>query len=69
VIVHGNQTDAVPKSYRRYLANTFRKALRLTGTPLRVEFKTGENPFEGKKNPLSPRQAARRKRLMRHVKR
>jgi len=68
VVIHGNQVDSVPGTYRRYLSNTYRKALKLTGTPVRVEFRAGENPYEGKKNPLSPRQQARRKRMIRHVK-
>jgi GTP-binding protein len=67
VVIHGNQVDSVPGAYRRYLANTYRKALKLTGTPVRIEFRSGENPYEGKKNPLTPRQQARRKRMMRHV--
>lgn len=46
VIIHGNQVDAVPESYRRYLENTFRKAFKLSGSPVRIEFKSGENPFE-----------------------
>ncbi|HEY5718842.1 MAG TPA: ribosome biogenesis GTPase Der, partial [Gammaproteobacteria bacterium] len=69
IVVHGNQVEDVPAAYRRYLANTFRKALQLSGTPLRVEFKGGANPFAGRKNELSPRQQARRKRLLKHVKR
>lgn len=68
VVVHGNQTEHVPESYRRYLANTFRKVFNLTGTPVRVEFKSGENPFRGRRNTLTPRQVRRRKRLLRHVK-
>lgn len=68
VVIHGNQTDSVPGSYRRYLANTYRKALQLTGTPVRIEFRAGKNPFEGRKNPLTARQQAHRKRLLRHVK-
>jgi GTP-binding protein len=68
IIIHGNQASAVPDSYRRYLSNFFREQLRLEGTPLRIEFRSGDNPFEGKKNELSPRQIARRKRLVRHVK-
>jgi len=68
VVIHGSQVDSVPDAYRRYLSNTYRKALKLTGTPVRVEFRAGENPYEGKKNPLSPRQQARRKRMIRHVK-
>ena len=67
IVVHGNQTDLVPASYRRYLAGRFRSAFNLVGTPLRIEFRTGDNPFKGRRNPLTPRQQRRRKRLMRHV--
>ncbi len=45
IVVHGNQTAALPTSYKRYLMNTFRKVLKVTGTPLRFEFRSGENPF------------------------
>ena len=45
VVIHGNQIEHVPEPYRRYLENTLRKALRLEGTPVRVEFRRGENPF------------------------
>ena len=68
IVIHGNQTGSVPPAYKRYLANTYRKALALSGTPVRIEFRTGANPYEGKKNVLTPRQQARRKRLMSHVK-
>jgi GTP-binding protein len=68
IVIHGNQTQRVPESYRRYLVNAFRKALRLSGTPVRIEFRTGSNPYEGMRNRLTPRQAAHRRRLMRHVK-
>jgi GTP-binding protein len=68
IIIHGNQTENVPSSYKRFLIATFRKALNIEGSPIKLEFKTGDNPFEGKKNELSPRQIAKRKRLMRHVK-
>ncbi len=67
IVIHGTQTDEVPDSYRRYLANFFRKALKLIGTPVRIEFKYGENPFEGRRNPLTRRQVQKRRRLMRHV--
>ena len=67
IVVHGNQTDLVPATYRRYLAGRFRSAFDLVGTPLRVEFRTGDNPFKGRRNPLTPRQQRRRKRLLRHV--
>jgi GTP-binding protein len=45
IIVHGNALDAVPPSYRRYLESVFRKAFGLAGTPLRIEFRTGRNPY------------------------
>ncbi len=64
IVIHGNQTEALPASYRRYLGNRFRVALQITGTPLRLELRTGENPFRGKKNVLTPRQQRKRQRLM-----
>ncbi len=67
IVVHGNRTDLVPASYRRYLAGRFRAAFALVGTPLRVEFRTGENPFKGRRNRLTPRQRRRRERLLRHA--
>ena len=68
LIVHGNQTEAVPEAYRRYLAGVFRRHFQLRGTPLVVEFRTGDNPYEGRRNELSDRQRRRRKRLIRHAK-
>ena len=67
IVVHGNRTDLVPASYRRYLAGRFRSAFTLVGTPLRIEFRTGENPFKGRRNTLTPRQRRRRERLLRHA--
>lgn len=49
IIIHGNQVDSVPDSYRRYLANSFRKAFRLEGTPVVIEFRSGDNPFAGRR--------------------
>jgi GTPase len=69
IVVHGNQVQHVPEAYRRYLANVFRKNFRLEGTPVRVEFRADENPFKGRRNPLTPRQVHKRKRLMQRVKR
>lgn len=60
IIIHGNQTEATPNSYRRYLENTFREALKLQGTPVRIEFKTSENPFRDKA--IKASEAATRKR-------
>ncbi len=66
IVVHGNQATRLPAHYKRYLENAFREALHLTGTPVRVEWRSGENPFGGKRNTLTPRQAKRRRRLLRH---
>ena len=68
IVIHGNNVTDVPESYRRYLENVFRKAMRLEGSPLRIEFKGGENPFAGRKNVLTARQIAKKRRLVRHVK-
>ena len=68
IVIHGNQTELVPPSYRRYLMNLFIEKLEITGTPLRLEFKTTSNPYAGKKNVLTERQANRRKRFIRQVK-
>lgn len=62
-IIHGNQAESVPVAYQRYLINYFRQALKLIGTPIRIEFKTTENPFKGRKNKLTPRQARKRRRV------
>ncbi|MDY0065200.1 MAG: ribosome biogenesis GTPase Der [Steroidobacteraceae bacterium] len=68
IVIHGNQVQHVPDAYRRYLANVFRKAFRLEGTPVRIEFRADENPFKGRRNELTPRQRRSRQRLMRRVK-
>ncbi len=68
IVIHGNQTEAVPSHYSRYLEKIFRRELDLQGTPVEIEYRSGENPFAGRKNQLSPRQIARRQRLMRYVK-
>jgi len=69
IVIHGNQTEKLPESYRRYLINRFRKVFRLKGTPVRLSFKSSVNPYQGKRNKLTPRQERKRKRLMKHVKR
>jgi GTP-binding protein len=45
IVIHGNQLDALPDSYRRYLSNFFQTKLKLYGTPVQIQFKTTENPF------------------------
>jgi GTP-binding protein len=68
IIIHGNQTDSTPNSYRRYLENTFREVLKLHGTPIMVEFKQGDNPFKDKKNKLTDRQIEKRQRMIKRKK-
>lgn len=68
IVIHGNMTDDIPGSYKRYLTNAFRDALDLQGTPIRLEFKSGDNPFKGRRNELTERQIRKRRRLIRHVK-
>ncbi|HEY4647441.1 MAG TPA: ribosome biogenesis GTPase Der [Steroidobacteraceae bacterium] len=65
IVIHGNQTRHVPEAYRRYLVNVFRKTYHLHGTPVRVEFRSDENPFAGRRNPLTPRQRRKRQRIQR----
>ena len=69
IIIHGTRVKSLPVSYKRYLENFFRKRFKLVGTPLRLEFRVGENPYEGKKNVLTERQLKSRRRLLQHVKR
>lgn len=68
IVIHGNQVDKVPGSYKRYLEKGFRKYLKLEGTPIRIELKGGENPFAGKRNELTRRQISRKQRLVAQVK-
>lgn len=63
IVIHGNQTAALPDNYRRYLMGYFRKVFRLRGTPIRIELRAGKNPFAGKRNRLTPRQVKHRARL------
>ncbi len=66
IVIHGGRADRISDHYRRYLTNAFRQALRLEGTPLRLEFRGTENPFAGRRNVLTRRQVKRRQRVVRH---
>ncbi|WP_242107484.1 ribosome biogenesis GTPase Der [Luteimonas aquatica] len=68
-VVHGTRLRTLSDTYRRYLENFFRKRFKLVGTPVRFVFKEGENPYKDKKNVLTDRQMARKRRLLKHVKR
>ncbi|WP_051709771.1 ribosome biogenesis GTPase Der [Andreprevotia chitinilytica] len=54
VIIHGNALNLVPASYWRYLEHSFMKLFKLQGTPLRVQFKMSENPYDDKTAPRKP---------------
>ena len=69
VVIHGGSAEEVPEPYARYLARAVRTRFGLRGTPLRIEFRSGENPYAGRRNRLTPRQVRRRKRLLRHARR
>jgi GTP-binding protein len=69
IVIHGNQVKDLPDSYKRYLMNYYRKSLKIMGTPIKIEFREGANPFEGKKAVLTVTQERKRKRLMAMYKR
>lgn len=69
IIIHGNRTDSIPDSYKRYLENVFIKHYKLRGTPLMIELRSGNNPFKDNKNKLTSRQIAKRSRLKKFTKR
>jgi GTP-binding protein len=64
IVIHGNQVKKLADSYKRYLMNYFRRSLGIMGTPIRIEFREGSNPFEGRRNKLTPNQMHKRKRMM-----
>ena len=68
IVIHGNKVDKTPADYRRYLENVFRKVYKLEGTPVKIEFKTSDNPFEGRKSQVDERTAARRRRYVQKFK-
>ncbi|VFP80598.1 ribosome biogenesis GTPase Der [Candidatus Erwinia haradaeae] len=52
IVIHGNQVQNLPDSYKRYLINYFRRSLNITGTPIRVQFKEAKNPYVEKSKNL-----------------
>lgn len=69
IIIHGNQVDEIPKSYKRYLEKGFRKYLKLEGTPIRIEFKGGVNPFAEREKAAVKRPPVNKNRLIELTKR
>jgi GTP-binding protein len=62
VVIHGSGLDGVKAPYTRYLEGQFQKAFKLKGTPLRIEYRSSKNPFEGRVKPLTEKQDAQRRR-------
>lgn len=63
IVIHGNQVNDLPSSYKRYLMNYYRRSLEMMGTPIRIQFQNSENPFETTKQKLTVSQERQRKRL------
>lgn len=68
VVIHGNQVDKLPQAYTKYLMNVFRKAFKWEGTPVSIEYKVTQNPFEGRKNRFVERKLSTAKTKKREVK-
>ncbi|HMI10038.1 MAG TPA: hypothetical protein VK567_00275 [Bradyrhizobium sp.] len=57
IIIHGTSLAHVPATYRRYLEHFFLDVFKLQGTPLRIQFKTGANPYAGSAARRKPRRS------------
>ncbi|HEY9133337.1 MAG TPA: ribosome biogenesis GTPase Der [Dyella sp.] len=69
IVIHGSRTKHIAPAYRRYLENFFRQRFKLEGTPIRIDFRDGDNPYAGKKNVLTEGQLRKRQRMIREMKR
>jgi GTP-binding protein len=48
IVIHGNALEHVPEAYKRFLEGRFREHFKLVGTPLKLEMRSGRNPFTDK---------------------
>ncbi|MCW8806482.1 MAG: ribosome biogenesis GTPase Der [Rhodanobacter sp.] len=62
IVIHGTRTKHIAPAYQRYLENFFRKRYKLEGTPVRIAFREGENPFAGRKKVLTKEQEQKARR-------
>lgn len=46
IVIHGNALDAIDANYKRFLEKHFRETFGLVGTPLRIQLRSGKNPFD-----------------------
>lgn len=63
VVIHGNQTADIPGHYTKYLEKTFRRVMDLHGTPIRIEYRTTDNPYADKKPKVTQREFIKKRRL------
>ena len=63
IVIHGKQTDKLPAHYTRYLEKTYRKIMKLEGTPIRIHFKSDANPFTSSEKSLNPQKVAQKRRI------
>jgi GTP-binding protein len=63
IVIHGKQTEKLPSSYVKYLEKTFRKYLKLEGTPIRIELRSDDNPYTKAEADLTDQQIARKRRI------
>ncbi len=50
IVIHGNQVDKLPESYRRYISRFLANTYRLRGTSFRIKFQVAENPYQSKRS-------------------
>lgn len=63
IVIHGKQTERVPAHYTRYLEKSFRKSLKLEGTPVRIQLRSDDNPYTRDEEKLTPQQISRKRRI------
>jgi GTP-binding protein len=64
IVIHGTRTKHIAPAYQRYLENFFRKRYKLEGTPVRIVFREGENPYAGRKKVLTKEQQHKARRRL-----
>lgn len=68
IVIHGKQTRKLPGDYSRYMEKSFRKLLKLEGTPLRIELRSDDNPFVKGEKDLTQQQIAQKRRIRKNRK-
>ncbi|MFP6825949.1 MAG: ribosome biogenesis GTPase Der [Pseudohongiellaceae bacterium] len=68
IVIHGKQTEKLPGHYSRYLEKTFRKRLKLEGTPIKILLRSDDNPFVKAEENLNQQQVARKRRILKNRK-